>query len=111
MSPLLFPLTHLVSAQFSIVPRDLVVVENSSISIECEYPGVDHIVWKRGDTILSNSDPNFNITNRMNMSTLSANSADPSLHDGDYQCIAVLSDNTNVSTNFSITVKCKSIGS
>ena len=80
------------------------------MSIPCISSGGLFILWHKGEELITASNPHFTVPDSTagSSSTLTIESANHTLHTGEYQCIAIFPDSSQASAGFNITVQCKS---
>jgi len=97
-----------VSSQFTVTPTDVIVNATESTAIECSHPNASTLSWRHNDVDIVNGDQGFLISTNNETSTLSIAVADPAVHGGQYECVAVTENGTELgSVAFSVTVQCE----
>ena len=107
------PLLHacIAAGQFLQSPTDSEPVEGSKLSLSCATSEELFILWHKESKRITQDTPGFIVPAGMtvsNSSYLIIESANHTLHTGNYECVAVFFDSTQTVVNFTITVRCKS---
>ena len=91
---------------FDNVPINQVVRDGDRVSVNCSNAGATSISWRYNEQVVTSGENGVEIASMFDSSTLTINMANHALHDGFYQCVAVL-PGTIETANFSIAVQCK----
>ena len=98
------------AGQFLQSPTDSEPVEGSRLSLSCSTSDALFTLWRKKSKLITPDTPGFTVPAGTggNSSYLIIESANHTLHTGNYECVAVFLDSTQAVASFKITVRCKS---